>query len=88
MMAFVRLAVMGLIVMTVFYVLIGIYVRSLRRERLEEMWEEQGRIGDRDAFVQEGMAAYNKSLRPKLLIFVYIVPTLLFIATIYFTNYQ
>lgn len=88
MMAFVRLAVMGLIVMTVFYVLIGIYVRSLRRERLEEIWEEQGRIGDRDDFVRAGMAAYNKSLRPKLLIFVYIIPTILFVATIYFTNYQ
>jgi hypothetical protein len=88
MMAFVRLAVMGLIVMTVFYVLIGIYVRSLRRERLEEMWEEQGGHGDRDAFVRAGMEAYNKSLRPRLLIFVYIIPTILFVATIYFTNYQ
>lgn len=88
MIAFVRLAVMGLIVMVVFHALIAVYVRSLRRERLEEMWEERGRPGDRDDFVKAGMVAYNKSLRPKLLIFVYIIPTILFVATIYFTNYQ
>lgn len=88
MMAFVRLAVMGLVVLTVFYVLIGIYVRSLRRERLEEAWEEAGHPGNRDDYVRAGMAAYNKSLRPKLLIFVYIIPTIFFVATIYFTNYQ
>lgn len=88
MIAFVRLAVMGLIVMVVFHALIAVYVRSLRRERLEEMWEERGRPGDRDDFVKAGMVAYNKSLRPKLLIFVYIIPTILFVTTIYFTNYQ
>lgn len=88
MMAFVRLAALGLIVLFVFHALIALYVRSLRRERLEEEWDAQGRPGSRDDFVKAGMVAYNKSLRPKLLIFVYIIPTLLFVATIYFTNYQ
>jgi hypothetical protein len=86
MIALVRLAVMGFVVSTVFYVLIGLYVRSLRRERLEEQWEEQGRPGTRDAFVAAGMDAYNRSLRPKLLIGVYIVPAIVVGAIIAVTN--
>lgn len=88
MIAFLRIAVIGFVVLTVFYVLIGIYVRSLRRERLEEMWEEEGRPGDRADYVTRGMAAYNASLRPRLLLFVYIIPTIVVGTIIYVTNYD
>lgn len=87
MIALLRLLVMGFVVLTVFHVLIGIYMRSLRRERLEEMWEEEGRPGERSTYVEKGMAAYNASLRPKLLIFVYVIPTLIVGIIVYVTNY-
>jgi hypothetical protein len=88
MIALIRLAVVGFVVLTVLYVIIGIYVRSLRRERLEEMWEEEGKPGERDDYVARGMAEYNASLRPRLLLFVYIIPTIVMGAIIYATNYD
>jgi hypothetical protein len=88
MIALIRLAVVGFVVLTVLYVVIGIYVRSLRRERLEEMWEEEGKPGERADYVARGMAEYNASLRPRLLLFVYIIPTIAMGAIIYATNYD
>jgi hypothetical protein len=87
MIALLRLLVIGFVVLTVFYVLIGIYARSLRRERLEDMWEDEGRPGERLDYVEKGMAAYNASLRPKLLIFVYVIPAIIVGVIIYVTNY-
>lgn len=39
-MQFVRFAVVGFVLLTVIYVLISIYSRSVRRERLEDDWAE------------------------------------------------
>ncbi len=86
MIAFLRIAFLGFVALTVLYVMVGIYARSLRREWLEEEWERQGKQGDRDAFVRTGMVAYNASLRPKLLLGIYIVPTIVVGIIIYYVN--
>ncbi len=83
-----RLALVGFIVMTVFYVLLSIYSRSLRRERLEEEWAEEGEIGDRDDYVEKGMKEYEGSLRPKLILGVYIVPTVVVMVVFFLVNYD
>ena len=47
-MQFVRFAVVGFVLLTVIYVLISIYSRSVRRERLEDDWaelDEEARAG-------------------------------------------
>ena len=47
MIAFARLAVIGLIAMTVMYFVLSIYSRSVRREKLEKEWDaEHGAGGD------------------------------------------
>jgi len=80
-MGFVRLIIFGFIAMTVIYVLLSIYSRSLRREKLENWWAEEHPDGgdkiERDAYIKRGMADYESSLRPKLLLLVYVVPTIL-----------
>ncbi len=63
-----------LAVLTVFYVAVGIYAASLRREALEKAWEAEGRPGDRAAYVAAGMAAYRRSFRRRALILIYILP--------------
>jgi hypothetical protein len=85
--AFLRLIFIGFIVMTVFYVLISIYSRSLRREKLEKRWAAKGGIGDRDAYVEEGLKKYDASIRPKLVLLVYIVPTLVIAVLFYLINF-
>ncbi|WP_417264161.1 hypothetical protein [Celeribacter sp.] len=86
MLGFLRFLIIGFVVMTLFYGLLTIYVRSLTRERLEDDWEKEGSIGERDAYVEEGIKAYERSFRPKLLLLVYILPLIVFGAIFYVTN--
>ncbi|MES2434933.1 MAG: hypothetical protein V4586_14065 [Pseudomonadota bacterium] len=83
-----RAAVLGFIILSVAYVLISIYSRSVRREKLEKKFDAGGIEGDRDAYIEDGMRAYEKGLRHRLLWLVYIIPALVVSATIYFINYQ
>ncbi|WP_417280619.1 hypothetical protein [Celeribacter sp.] len=87
MLGFLRFLIIGFVVMTLFYGLLTIYVRSLTRERLEDDWEKEGSIGERDAYVEEGIKAYERSFRPKLLLLVYILPLIVFGAIFYVTNF-
>jgi hypothetical protein len=90
-MGLVRLVIFGAIGMTVVYVLLSIYSRSIRREKLEDRWAEEHPSGgdtvERAAYIERGMAEYEGSLRPKLLLLVYVVPTVLVIAIHILTTY-
>lgn len=81
-----RLALLGFVVLTVVYVLVSVYSRSVRREKLEKRWEDDGRPGDRDAYVETGLRAYDASFRRKLIVAVYIVPIVAVGALIYIIN--
>jgi hypothetical protein len=87
-MGFIRLVVFGFIGLSVIYLSVSVYSRSVRKERLEKQFDanhsEGAAEGARDAFVAEGMQAYNRSIRPKLIGLVYVVPTVV-IATIIYT---
>jgi hypothetical protein len=93
MLGFIRFFIIGMIALTVLYILLGIYVRSLTRERLEEEWAseneaslEEGSNAARDDYVEAGMQDYAGSIRPKLLLGVYILPMITFCVVFYMTN--
>lgn len=90
-MGFVRLTIVGLIVMTAAYFLISIYSRSVRREKLEKRWaaEHPGAtdMAARAAYVEKGMAEYHASLRPKLILLVYVIPVIVVAAIHIVTTY-
>jgi hypothetical protein len=88
MLALARLLVIGFVVLTVIYVSLSLYSRSVRRAKLEREWDEEIRTGDRDAFIEDGMRDYDGSLRKKLILGVYIVPVTLVIVIIYLTNFH
>ncbi len=88
MVAFARLAIFGFIALTVVYFCLSLYSRSVRKGKLEEWYEEAGRPGDRDAYIEAGLKEYEGSLRRKLIWGVYIVPVTIVIAIIYFTNFH
>jgi len=89
-MGFIRLVLFGFLALSVVYLSISVYSRSVRREKLEKAWaEEHGGSQDmdaRDAYVEAGIKAYNASFRPKLIGLVYVIPTLIVFAIIYLTN--
>ena len=89
-MAFLRLLVLGFILLSVVYVAVSIYSRSVRREKLENRWAEDHPGGDdsaaRDAYIEQGMIDYQNGLRRKLILLVYIIPAIAGAALFYLIN--
>lgn len=86
-MAFIRLVVFGFIALGIVYLSISLYSRSVRREKLENAYDENPVEGmTRDAYVQQGIEAYNKSFRPKLIGLVFVVPPIVVGTIIYVIN--
>lgn len=86
-MAFIRLVVFGFVALGIIYLSISVYSRSVRKEKLEEAYDENPVAGlTREAYVKQGVEDYNKSFRPKLIGLVFVVPPLVVAAIIYFTN--
>ena len=89
-MGFIRLVVFGFIALTVIYFSISLYSRSVRKERLEDQFDEEhpdgGEPDARDAFIAAGLQAYDKSIRPKLIGLVYVIPTVAITAIVYTIN--
>ncbi|MEZ5798285.1 MAG: hypothetical protein R3D63_12830 [Paracoccaceae bacterium] len=83
-----RLAVIWFVILTVAYVIVGIYSRSVRREKLEKRWIAEGLEGDRDAWIEAGMKAYETGLKKKLLWLIYIVPMVAFVVIITVINWS
>jgi len=87
MLGFARLVVFGFVALGIIYLSISIYSRSVRREKLEEAYDENPVEGmTRDAYVADGIKAYNASLRPKLIGLVFVIPPLVVAAIVYLTN--
>ncbi|ARC89618.1 hypothetical protein [Rhodovulum sp. MB263] len=88
MFAFLRFALAGFVILTVIYVAVSLYSRAVRRGKLGREWDEEVRIGDRQAYVEEGLRQYDRSLRRKLILGVYVVPAIVVGTIIYITNYM
>lgn len=86
--ALARLLIIGFVVCTVIYISLSLYSRAVRRGKLKEWWQEEGKPGDLETYVQQGLAEYDKSLRRKLIWGVYVVPFFSVVTIIYFTNFH
>lgn len=88
MFALARLLFFGFIVLTVIYVCLSLYSRSVRRAKLRDEWHEGPQDTDKDTFVENGVKDYDRSLRRKLILGVYVVPVVTVGAIIYLTNFS
>jgi hypothetical protein len=92
-MGWLRLAFFMYVGLTIIYFLTSVYSRSVRREKLEKEWDsdptkEGTTVSERTAFIEDGMQAYDKGLKRRLLWLIYILPTIAFAAVIYFINWH
>lgn len=89
-MAFVRLVVGGFVVLTVIYVCVALYSRSVRRERLEGEWDANPPAGAdmeaRRTYVEQGMLTYYSSFRRRLVLLVYVVPAIIVTVILFVVN--
>lgn len=89
-MALIRLVGFGFLILCVVYLCISLYSRSVRREKLEDEWDEnppENATPDmRAAFIADGMAVYESGLRKKLILLVFVIPPLIIATIIYIIN--
>ena len=88
MIALVRLLIIGFVVLTIIFFSLSLYSRAVRRSKLAKWWEDEGRPGDRDTYIEAGLRDYEGSLRRKLIWGVYVVPVCVIVLVIYFTNFH
>ena len=88
MLALLQLIVVGFVVLTVIFIGLSMYSRSIRRGKLRQKWRSGPRLVDMDSFVQRGLKRYDSSIRRKLIWGVYIVPVVLVVLIIYLTNFS
>ena len=91
--ALIRLLLVLLVIELVFFLLLRLYFRSLRAERLEEAWDARhpGAAGDtpaRRAFVARTMRTAERSLKVRLTWAVFILPTAAVIAIVALVNWR
>ena len=87
-MALIRLLFFAFIALTIVYVSVSLYSRSMRKEKLGRQWDEDIRDGDRAAYIAAGLKEYDTSLRRRLILGVYIVPVAVVGLIIYLVNYN
>ena len=93
MLGILRILVVAFIGLTVVFLLVQVYSRSVRREKLEKAWDSdparQGATPEaRDAYIKAGMEAYEGGLRKRLIWLVYVLPFVSMAMIIYFVNWN
>lgn len=88
MIGIIRLAVFGLLALGVIFFLVSIYSRSIHRENLEDKWDKEVKTGDRDAYIEKGMADYESGLRKQLVWLVFVVPIVVVTGLVYVINFM
>lgn len=87
-----RLLVFGFLALSVIYLAVWFYSRSVRREKLEKRWAakhpEGGDIEAREAYIDKGMRQYHAGIRPKLILLIYVIPAVLVVAVLIATNWN
>lgn len=91
MIGFLRLMAFWAVFAALAYWALLIYSRSLRREALEKQWDaappDDATPDLRKAYIEQGMQAYEGSLRRKLLWGVIVLPFIAIGALLYLVNY-
>lgn len=92
-MVLLRLVAMLLLIEAIFYLLISIYLRSTKREALENEWGRRhpDRAGDspeRREFVRRSMVGFQKTLKARLVGLVFILPTIAIGVIAWYVNVQ
>lgn len=88
MLALLKLIVIGGVVLTVIYIALSLWSRRVRRGKLRREWQDTGRPGDEEAYVEAGLKEYDASVRRKLILGVYIIPIIVIGVITYLTNFH
>jgi Ca2+/Na+ antiporter len=85
-MAFLRVLAIFFVLLVVVYLVLSVVLRLRERRRLAEEWEAGDRLVERDIYMRDGMAAYDHSLRKRLLWLVIVAPMAALMLVLYLVN--
>ncbi|TKW68088.1 MAG: hypothetical protein DI616_02980 [Paracoccus denitrificans] len=93
MLVLLRLMVFLFLIEAIFYLLLSIYLRSTKKEALENEWDRRhpdlvGDSPERRTFVRRSMVGFQKTLKARLVGLVFIVPTILIGVIAWYVNVQ
>lgn len=93
MIALIRLFLLVFLAEAVFYLLLRLYLRSTRREALEQEYDRRhpdaaGDSPPRRVFVRRAMRGFDRSLKTRLIGAVFVIPTIAIMVIIYLVNWQ
>ncbi|WP_299937984.1 hypothetical protein [uncultured Pelagimonas sp.] len=83
-----RLLIIGLVVLSVVYLITLLRLRAQKRAELEDEWRDVGQPGDLDTFVDAGLEKHQKLRRWSLFALVYGLPICIVAIIIYLTNFH
>lgn len=84
----IRNAVILLLLLTIIYGILTFINRVKEKDRLKKQHVADVATDSIDNFVTKGMVKYNKSLRAKLLLGVYLFPLAVFAVLVYFAQME
>ena len=85
-MGFLRPLLVFFLFLVALHLVVRVWLRLRERRRLAEEWEAGPQEGDRDAFMDRGMADYDRSLRKRLLWLTIVLPMAGLILLLYLLN--
>ena len=85
-MGFFRVLFVFFLVLVAIHLALRLWLRLRERRRLAEEWEAGPGQGDREAFMAQGMADYDGSLRKRLLWLTIVLPMAGLILLLYVLN--
>jgi len=86
MIGWVRNIVIILVLLTIIYVMLSIASRFKQRQKLKTEYKTANTDAPQDEYIATGMTKYEKSLKPKLFIGVYLIPIMIISVLIYFAQ--
>jgi Mg2+/citrate symporter len=85
-MGFLRPLILFFVVLVAVHLGLRLWLRLRERRRLAEEWERGPQVGDRDGFMAQGMAEYDRSFRKRLLWLTIVAPMAGLMVLLYVLN--
>lgn len=87
MLPWIRNLVIIFALLSIIYVLLSVTSNIRQRRKLKSQYHGEGEIETQTEFVERGLREYNRSIRPKMLLGIYIIPFIIMITLIWLAQY-
>ena len=88
MIIWVRNIIFIIFILSVIYVLLSTSGRLRQRRRLNSEYKTDKPETDKEDFIERGLVKYDRSMKPKLFLFVFIIPIIVIGTLIFLAQYS